>query len=154
MAEALAWGAAMLESVPVSGQEAEWAATPSWYTVTDLPGGAASPTPGHPLQVLSVKAPEGNGVHPGQKVTWVGGRVDGSVARVEVETSDGTLEATVAHGYFAAWWPGNDGDTAVVLARDGHGRQLARADDPTCVRAGGPAPRLRVTGHKPVGGCG
>jgi hypothetical protein len=26
MAEALAWGAAMLESVPVSGQEAEWAA--------------------------------------------------------------------------------------------------------------------------------
>jgi hypothetical protein len=28
MAEALAWGAAMLESVPVSGQEAEWAATP------------------------------------------------------------------------------------------------------------------------------
>jgi hypothetical protein len=114
--------------------------------------GRAAPSVQLPLLVLSAKAPEGNSVH-GLPVTWVSGRIDRSVATVTVDTSDRTVEATVRDGWFAAWWPGNDGDTAVVHAYSTKGALLETADDLNCVAGARLDPRVQLPQRAPAGGC-
>jgi hypothetical protein len=109
------------------------------------------PAADHPLVVLSAKAPEGNSTKQAP-VTWVSGRIASTVARVSISTSQGTVIPSVRDGVFAAWWPGNDSDTAVIRAYDGSGKLVTTVDELNC---GGArlAPRIQVPGQAAVGGC-
>lgn len=108
--------------------------------------------PNEPLVVLSAKAPEGNSVL-GHPITWVSGRVSRAVARVTVATAAGTVEATMHGGVYAAWWPGNDGDTATVRAYDSYGHLLSTIDELNCAKRAPLDPRIHVTGLSATGGC-
>lgn len=126
-----------------------WTNDPNWLVFNAMP---ARPAPG-PLAILSAKVPEA-GARRFQKVTWVSGRVAATVARVRVQTSRGRIDATVTGGLFAAWWPGNDADSAVVRAYDRAGALVAQADQLTCADAKGQlSARIRVPGHPDTGGC-
>jgi hypothetical protein len=105
-----------------------------------------------PLVVQSAKSREGNSVH-GSAVTWVSGRVDQSVADVTVDTVNGTVRASVHDGWFAAWWPGNDGDTAVVHAYSTSGALLETADELSCADDSRPDPRVQLPDRVTTGGC-
>jgi hypothetical protein len=89
------------------------------------------PSSADPLVLLNVDTPSGNALDKPQQA-YVSGRVDASVSTVRVATSHGLVEATVRNGVFAAWWPGNDIETAEVTAYDANGRELAKADQLTC----------------------
>ena len=114
-----------------------------------LPGAASI---AEPIVVIGAKAPDGNMID-GNEVTWVWGRVDPSVTSVVVSAPSGTFLATVEHGLFAAWWPGNDGDRTVVRALDATGREIAFADQLSCGDETGAHPRLVVGGTYVTGGC-
>lgn len=81
------------------------------------------PSAAEPLTVIAVKAPEGNHVKgEPQPLSYVSGRAAPQVGRVVISSSKGSITATLRDGYYSAWWPGNDTDTAVVRAygADGH----------------------------------
>jgi hypothetical protein len=118
----------------------------------ELPAAVSTPSAEHPLIVLAAKSPEGNDVHQ-HNVTWVSGRVDPSVASLTVATTTGTVTPTIAEGRFAAWWPGNDGDTAVVRAYDKDGRLLATVDQLNCDSDGRLSPRMTAPDGSDTGGC-
>lgn len=127
-------------------QPGSWADSPGWMEVGTAPAKPGS----QPLTIASAKAPEGGPGRPhALKATWVSGWVGPTVTRVRIHTSQGQVDTTVTNGVFAAWWPGNDGDTAVVSAYDRSGALLARADELTCADG----PRIRVVGEPSTGGC-
>jgi hypothetical protein len=113
-----------------------------------------APSTADPLVVLDAKSPEGSAPQKQATVTYVSGRLSSGVARVTVETNRGLIEASVADGVFAAWWPGNDGDTAVVRAYDSSGRLLSTVDELDCTAVDGRnSPRIATAGFAPTGGC-
>jgi hypothetical protein len=121
----------------------------AWIThSTAMP---TTPGPAEPIVLLSVKVPEGNAVHDGRFI-WVSGRVSPGITRVTVQTSGGPVRATVRDGMFAAWWPGNDSDTASIVGYDTAGRAVSTLSDLTC-GATTINPRVTTTGHPPQGGC-
>lgn len=112
-----------------------------------------APGPAEPIVLLSAKAPEGNAVHDG-RVIWVSGRVSSGITRVTVQTSGGLVQATVRDGMFAAWWPGNDSDTASIVGYDATGHAVSTVSDLACDDAAGQLnPRVTTTGYPPHGGC-
>ena len=112
----------------------------------------STPSSEYPLVVLAAKSPEGNDVHQ-HNVTWASGLVGPSVARVQVATAAGSVTATLTDGRFAAWWPGNDGDTAVVRAYDAAGVLLATVDQLSCDSDGRFSPRMTAPDGTRTGGC-
>jgi hypothetical protein len=118
------------------------------------PNVSTVPSAADPLVVLDAKSPEGSAPQKQATVTYVSGRVSADVARVTVETNRGLIEASLAGGVFAAWWPGNDGDTAVVRAYDSRGALLTTVDELSCTAVDGRnSPRVSTVGFAPVGGC-
>jgi hypothetical protein len=107
-----------------------------------------------PLAVVDAKAPEASAAQKRAAVTYVTGRAASEVARVTVDTDRGTIVASLADGYFAAWWPGNDGDTDAVHAYDSSGALLSTVDELTCTSITGLfSPRVSTVGYPPTGGC-
>jgi hypothetical protein len=121
----------------------------TWVSLSSTDAGAAPPDAANPVQVASVKSPEGNDVKRAP-ASWISGRVAPTVARVTITTSHGPVEATVHDRLFAAWWPGNDADTDVIHAYDSSGHLIATVDQLTC---DGPGPRTHLPGHPATGGC-
>ena len=119
----------------------------------EMPAVVSTPSTEHPLVALAAMSPYGNNVHK-HDVMWVSGRVDPSVASLTVATAAGRVTPTVADGRFAAWWPGNDGDTAVVRAYDHGGRLLATVDQLNCDSDGRFSPRMTAPDGTRTGGCG
>ncbi len=64
------------------------------------------------------------------------GRAPAGTSSVIVSRSDGTIvTATVAHGYFLAWWPSDEGATAID-ARDASGKVISHVSGPGAEAAG------------------
>jgi hypothetical protein len=123
-----------------------------WITHGSLSTAArTTPSPAEPVVLLSVKAPEGNAVHNG-RFTWVSGRVSSNITRVTVQTSGGLVQATVRDGMFAAWWPGNDSDTARIVGYDTTAQAVSTVSELTCGIAT-INPRVTTIGYPPQGGC-
>lgn len=119
-------------------------------------------TPEWPINVIDAKAPDGNGID-GDEMTWVWGQVDPSISTVVVTTPTGLYRPTMHDGYFAASWPGNNGDRTVVRGLDESGEEVAFSDQLNCA-VGDPVatdqglftamtPRVVVRGRFAGGGC-
>lgn len=140
----------------IPGQHPDRGLPDSWLTTGLLSDVAVTrPDPAHPVVVLSAKSPEGNNPRHRPEVGWVSGRVAPGVARVRVQTSGGIVDASVRNGYFAAWWPGNDGDTAMLTGFDAAGSTVGSVDELSCTDIATQrfSPRYRTPGYPPTGGC-
>jgi hypothetical protein len=76
------------------------------------------------LEIDTTMAMPESGQNPG--LMLVAGRVSTAAARVEIQREDGVdVHATVASGYFLAWWP-TEAKAVQVVALDKAGSELAR----------------------------
>ncbi|MGB8860036.1 MAG: hypothetical protein WCC60_12305 [Ilumatobacteraceae bacterium] len=113
--------------------------TTGWVMVTKTKGlTPLTPSADYPAVVIGVKAPNGNaaasaaGTVDGHEATWLSGLALPEVAKITITTAIGTVEATLENGVFAAWWPGNDGDSAVVHVYDATGDEILTIDKFNC----------------------
>lgn len=130
-------------------------------------GGPSSIVPAtslaRPIAVIDAKPPAPSANHDTQ-VVWVWGRVDTSIATIVVSTPTANYTPTITDGLFATWWPGNDGDQAIVRGFDANGVEIASADQLNCAPSSPVVvpgyglftamhPRLVVHGSYVEGGC-
>ena len=82
------------------------------------------PLPGAMTGPLTIDD-NGSGSFGAGQATELGGRVDASASSVSVLLANGaTVQASVANGYWFAWWP-NLGAASSVVATDPNGVQIA-----------------------------
>jgi hypothetical protein len=92
-------------------------------------GGGSGPLPGPMTRPLTIDANGGGGVGAGD-ARELGGRVDPKASSVVIELADGrSVVASLANGYWLAWWPGSV-PAEHVVATDGAGTEVASVEVP------------------------